>query len=268
MSKNLKIIVAIICIVIVVGIVAFFVFKNNEKKEEQTNQIANNTNVSEEELKNIVNPNENNLVKISSNEDAQNELTKLETESDVEEFNQKMLESVYINDDFNSFMAKTIAQDIQGYAGGVHLFIEKNFFNTRLLEMFGEENAKSFEFKDDVEYIDNEFTSGIYEKDGYYLFDYSLGAGVSNYIDQKEKKTDNNKIIYEYSYNPEWLDEDIEDFITLEEFIKKDNNLSIKELPTVTITYTKTNGTYKLTSITGIEKTKEIDKKLNKDYGM
>ena len=209
------------------------------------------------------------MYQIISNEDVQHKLSKLETESDVEEFNQKMLESVYVNDDFNSFMAKTIAQDIQGYAGGVHLSIEKNFFNTRLLEMFGEENAKSFEFKDDVEYSDdNEFISGIYEKDGYYLFDYSLGAGVSNYIDQKEKKTDNNKIIYEYSYNPEWRDEDIEDFITLEEFIKKDNSLSIKELPTVTITYTKTNGTYKLTSITGIEKTKEIDKKLNRDYGM
>lgn len=278
MSKNFKIVVGLICVIIIIGIVIFCITEKNKSQEgseaNQTNNNISNTIVSnvvdEENSKNIVNPNENNLAKINSNEDAEYGVSKLETESDVEEFNQKMLEGVYINDDFNSFMAKTVAQDIQGYAGGVHLAIEKNFFNARLLEMFGEENAKSFKFKENVEYSeDNEFISGIYEKNGYYLFDYSLGAGVSNYIDQKDKKISNNSIIYEYVYNPEWRDENNEeDFITLEEFIKEDNSLSIKELPAVTITYTKINGTYKLTSITGIEKTKEIDKKLNKDYGI
>ncbi len=194
------------------------------------------------------------LVKIDSEKDLSHELSKLETEADVDAFNNKLLRHVDHTTDFNLFMMNTIAQDVQDFRGVIHLAIKKDFFDARLKELFYEENAKTFEFTKDVEYSrTGYYMQGIYEENGYYIFDYRPKDRINNGLKYKGKKIENETIKYEYSYNPEFLNPHLHEVATLESTIKNDEYFFLEEIPNIIVEFTKIKGLYRLTKISGID---------------
>lgn len=213
----------------------------------------------------------NNLTVINSKKDIIYQLPKLDTESNVEGFNNNLIR--YINSvddlDINILISNVVAQNLQGFSNDeIHIAVKEAIFNTRLRELFGEEIINNFKFQRDTEYLGNEkFLRKIYEQDGYYVFDYDAENITNTGLGYKDKKIENDNIKYEYFYNPEFMVNHYKKMMTLEELIKEDSEYSlINEIPVVSITYTKKDGLYKITSIEGIPKIYEIKLLLHENY--
>lgn len=195
----------------------------------------------------------------------------MDTESSVDIFNNNLIK--YINSidnpDLNILISNVVAQSLQGFSNNeIHIAIKEAIFNTRLRELFGEEIVNNFEFPIDTKYIGNEeFLHRIYEQDGYYVFDYNAENITNTGLEYKDKKVENDTIRYEYFYNPEFVVKSYKKTMTLEELMKKDiEYFFIKEIPVVSITYTKKDGLYKITSIDGIRKIYEVKSLLYENY--
>ena len=171
--------------------------------------------------------------------------------------------------DENILISNIVAQDLQGFSSNeTHIAIKEAIFNAKLRELFGEEIINNFEFQMDTKYIGNEeYLHRIYEQDGYYVFDYDTENITNTGLDYKDKKIENDTIRYEYFYNPEFIVKSYKKIMTLEELMKEDSKyFFIKEIPVVSITYTKKDGLYKITSIEGIPKIYEVKSLLYENY--
>ena len=215
----------------------------------------------------------NNLSVINSERDVNCQLSTLNTESDVEGFNNNLVKCMNAVSrlDLDPLVRDVIAQDLQGFSGDeMHIAIKKIFFNTRIKEIFGEEIANNFKFRGTIEYINQkEYIKKIYEQDGYYVFDYDPENSANNGLEYKDKKVENDTIRYEYFYNPKFMVKQYKKMMTLEELMNKDREyFFIEEIPVVSITYTKKNGLYRITSMEGINKIYEVKILLYENYGI
>lgn len=222
-------------------------------------------------IQNMVGLSGNNLSVINSEKDIIYQLPALDTESNVEEFNNNLIR--YINSidnpDLNILISNVVAQNLQGFLNNeIHIAIKEAIFNAKLRELFGEEIINNFEFQMDIKCIGNEeYLHRIYEQDGYYVFDYNDANIIDTGLNYKDKKVENDTIRYEYFYNPEFMVNYYKKMMTLEELMKKDSEyFFIKEIPVVSITYTKKDGLYRITSIEGIRKIYEVKLLLYENY--
>ncbi len=219
----------------------------------------------------MVGLNGNNLSVINSEKDIIYQSPALDTESNVERFNSDLIRFINSVDDpdENILISNIVAQDLQGFSSNeTHIAIKEAIFNAKLRELFGEEIINNFEFQMDTKYIGNEeYLHRIYEQDGYYVFDYNAENIKNTGLDYKDKKVGDDTIIYEYFYNPEFMVNCYKKTMTLEELMKKDSEyFFIKEIPVISITYTKKDRLYRITSIEGIRKIYEIKLLLYENY--
>lgn len=276
------------CILVISGITLFLIVRNSDYLQKN---IINNSNIKDESDYNLESKDENHentedlhiadesaseLKIVNSEKDLKYPLLKLKSEADVEEFNEK-LKKVYIERNFNFFMMNTVAQELQGFStesqefanGKIHISIKKDFFNERIAEIFGKENAKKFKFKTKPLYVvaNDEKELEVYEQDGYYIFDYTLDPSIGDHLEYRNKKTDKDMIQYEYIYDPEFMIPYVNKWITFDEILVEYENIPIKEKPILTITYKKEGESYKISSIEGIERLYEFKVMLNEFYG-
>ena len=143
MEKRFKIMMAVCIIAVVVGTILFSLIKIKSDIYASSN---------------IENENQNNFSNQENVDIFNNNLTS------VDITHNQTLKQIKSKETFNSFMMDTVAQELQasmlqepnGFdVGGVHLSVKKEVFNSRLQEIFGEKNAKSFNFEKAIENQEN-----------------------------------------------------------------------------------------------------------------
>ncbi len=175
MEKRFKIMIAVCIIAVVVGTILFSLIKiksdiyaSSNIENENQNNFSNQVNQIEVESTEII------PSIINSEKDLKHQVLKLDSQENVDIFNNNLtsvdithnqtLKQIKAKETFNSFMMDTVAQELQasmlqepnGFdVGGVHLSVKKEVFNSRLQEIFGEKNAKSFNFEKAIENQEN-----------------------------------------------------------------------------------------------------------------